>query len=107
MMMSEKIITIEKYSHESHRRSVRGLNFRMKLLNVYQTPNLAESVTPGRVTCVNDIVTRSRDRLIGVRYRLRRTNRYTSTKDVKTTPSHVTSLIPFDWSEIILEVARD
>jgi hypothetical protein len=42
---------------------MRDLRFRVKLLNVYRTPKVAESVTPGRVTCVDDVVIRSRDRL--------------------------------------------
>jgi hypothetical protein len=101
-----KTIGTTEYNHENHQRAVRSLNFRVKLLNVYQTPKIVESVTPGTVTCVNSVVNRWRDRLIGVTYQLRRTNRYTSIKDVKTPPSHVTSLMPFDWSEVILEVVR-
>jgi hypothetical protein len=76
-------------------------------LNCLSNFEVAESVTPGIVTCVKGVVTRSRDRLIGVRYRLRRTNRYTSDQGVKTPPRRITSLTPLDWSKIVLTVASE
>jgi len=63
-----------------------------------------ESVTlcESRVRTVCDFVTRSRERLIGVRYQSCRANRFDSRGRSKTPPSHITPSEPFDWLELVL-----
>jgi hypothetical protein len=75
------------------------------VLNVYENPEVAGSVTPVIITCTGGVI-RLRARFIGARYRLCRANRFSCKGSSKTLPSHVTSLIPSDWLEIVLTLER-